>query len=255
MEPLQITAHLQAGVVFSAPWGIALDGLLAAQVHAKAKAELEEAGGIHTPVLELEDVADLALPLARCGQGPDWHWAATCAWPGALEEGAEEGRDLEVRSWFSFPDHDMIERLVAELPRHVDDDRGRWRRYAMPQLVTTTPSLTWRAVGEAQAISDLLGQIHAIGKSRARGEGTVTCWQVEPAPDLDEWSAAHLHPDGTLGRPCPASCLAGHRPVPDSGPGWTGIRPPYLHPSRRRLLHRPLPWHTEDVDHHGRGSS
>lgn len=241
MEPLTVTAALQSGVVHSNPWGIALDGLLAAELHATAKAELEDAGGVHVPVLERDDVADLDLPLARCGHGADWHWAATCGWP----ERADSD-DLEVRAWYSFPDHQLIERFVADLPRHVDDDRGRWRRYAMPQLITSTPTLTWRAVGDVEAVRSLLSGIAAIGKSRSRGEGAVTAWSVTAAPEVEAWEAGHLHPDGSLGRPCPPACLTGHGPLEDGGIGWSGLRPPYLHPSRRRLVRRPRPWHIED---------
>lgn len=242
-EPLTVTAHLEAGIAHSAPWGIALDGLLASVVHARAKADLEDAGETHVPVLERDDVDDLPLPLARCtptGGDGLWHWTATCAWPGHPDEDA-----LEVRRWYSFPDHELLEELVPRLPRHVDDDRGRWRRYAMPLLVTVTESLTWRAVGNADAVRDLLAQVRAIGKKRAHGEGAVTSWRVKPAPDLDPWDAAHLHPDGTLGRATPPACLDGHEPLADGGVGRTGLRPPYLHPTRQQRLHRPVLWHTQ----------
>ena len=188
LRPLRVTAHLQAGIVHSHAWGIALDGLLASQLHAQATAEELDAGAVPVPVMELDDVEDLELPLARCqafGQGDDWHWAATCAWPepagpdqqdpNAAAEVAEalDVGDFEVRTWYSFPDHDILERLTPALPLHVDDERGRWRRYAMPQLVTMTPALTWRAVGDVDAVRALLEPVRAIGKSRARGEGAV----------------------------------------------------------------------------------
>lgn len=267
LQPLTVTAHLQAGIAHSHAFGIALDGLLASQIHAEAKAALWDAGGAPARVVDLDDVEDLDLPLARCtaGGGQDWHWAATFAWPhpiDALKPGEPgdsaapspgggvdlegEGADLEVRHWYSFPDHHILERLACALPQHVDDERGRWRRYAMPQLVTLTPALTWRAVGDIDAIRTLLTPIRAIGKGRARGEGTVQRWEITPTPALTAWESGHLHPDGTLGRPVPSACLTGageHGPIRDAGLALTGIRPPYLHPTRRRRLHRPLPWH------------
>ena len=256
--PLRVTAYLQAGIVHSHSWGIALDGLLASQLHAQATAEELDAGAVPVPVMELDDVEDLELPLARClGQGDDWHWSATCAWPepagtdqqdpnhaAELIEALDVG-DFEVRTWYSFPDHDILERLTLALPLHVDDERGRWRRYAMPQLVTMTPALTWRAVGDVDAVRALLEPVRAIGKSRARGEGTVLRWEVTPQPSWDPWEAGHLHPDSSLGRPTPAACLTDRAAIRDGGLSWTGLRPPYRHPSRRRQLHRPLPWHLE----------
>lgn len=260
LRPLRVTAHLQAGIVHSHAWGVALDGLLASQLHAQATAEELDAGAVPVPVMELDDVEDLELPLARCqafGQGDDWHWAATCAWPepaGADQQDPNDAAEVaealdvggfEVRTWYSFPDHEILERLTPALPLHVDDDRGRWRRYAMPQLVTMTPALTWRAVGDVDAVRALLEPVRAIGKSRARGEGTVLRWEVTPQPSWDPWEAGHLHPDGSLGRPTPAACLTDRTAIRDGGLSWTGLRPPYRHPSRRRQLHRPLPWHLE----------
>lgn len=265
LQPLIVTAHLQAGIVYSHAFGIALDGLLASQLHAEAKAAVLDAGGVPVRALDLEDVDDLDLPLARCAAGGDrdWHWAATFAWPhpppgttdaaADRDPGADDGMDLEVRHWYSFPDHHILERLARTLPRHVDDERGRWRRYAMPQLITLTPALTWRAVGDISAIRALLEPIRAIGKARARGEGTVQRWDITPAPELPAWEAGHLHPNGALGRPVPPTCLAGHEEhdlAGDADLALTGIRPPYLHPSRRRRLYRPLPWHMSPEGHH-----
>lgn len=239
--PLRVSASLEAGVGHAAPWGVALDGLLASVLHSQAKVELEDAGGVHVPVLECSEVADLVLPLARCelGGGQLWHWAATSAWPSFPEP-----QSLEVRSWYSFPDHQRLEELASSLPQHVDDDRGRWRRYAMPLLVSVA-DLGWQAVGAVDEIRGLLEQVGSIGKKRAHGQGRVLSWSVEAVEGLSWWEAGHLHPGGQLGRPSPAQCLAGCEPAPvDGGVGRTGLRPPYLHPCRQRELHRPVLWHT-----------
>lgn len=231
---------MESGIGHAAPWGIALDGLLASVLHSRAKVELEDAGGVHVPVFERDEVVDLALPLARCEvAGELWHWAATTAWPGAVG-----GESLEVRTWFSFPDSARLEELAQGLPQHVDDDRGRWRRYAMP-LLTTVADLTWQGVGDLAEVRALLGEVASIGKKRAHGRGRVLEWRVEEVQGLGLWEAGHLHPDGTLGRATPAECLTGRSPAPvDGGVGRTGLRPPYLHSSRQELLHRPVLWHS-----------
>lgn len=234
MRSLTVTAHLQAGIAHAGPWGIALDGLLAGVVHSRGKAELLEAGGEHTPLVDQEDVPDLDLPLARCGPGEDWHWAATCAWPGP---GVME-RPPEVVTWITRPDHRHLTDLTGpDVRQHVDEDAGRYRRYAMPLLVTITESVIWRAVGDPDQIRDLLEQVSAIGKKRASGHGHVTAWDVEEAPSLTRWAASHTHPDGTLGRPTPRSCLelpAAQVLTGEPTPGSAGLRPPYSHPSKQR---------------------
>lgn len=240
MEPLTVTAQLEAGVAHAGPWGIALDGLLASVLHMRAKAQLLADGGEHTPLVDQVDVEDLSLPLARCGEGGDWHWAATCAWPG------EHARSQppEVVTWHSRPDHRHLVDLTGEdLRQHIDEDSGRYRRYAMPLLVTLTDALVWRAVGDVEEIRSLLSGVQAIGKKRSTGHGRVLNWSVEPSRELEAWAAAHTHPDKTLGRPVPGSCLqlaAASGLATEPPEGTAGIRPPYSHPSRRRQLLLPV---------------
>ncbi len=81
--PLQVRAHLAAGLAHAAPWGVALDGLLAAEIWAEHKATARDAGQIVPGLHDTPNPADLDLPLARCTHGKAlWHWAATTAYPG-----------------------------------------------------------------------------------------------------------------------------------------------------------------------------
>jgi hypothetical protein len=234
LQPIRVTAHLEAGVAWAGTWGIALDGLLAAQVHAEHKTQLHSTGQPHTPVLEQPDPADLKLPLARCTRSDEWHWAATCAWP-------VDGHDLlpDVRWWSARVDHQHLETLTSELPTNLREREGRYRARWMPLLATICTAVTWHAVGDLNQVAKLLDPIGAIGKKRAAGQGRVLRWSVTTADQMDEWSAAHLHPDGSLGRPTPPGCLDGRPDVHDGGTGAAGLRPPYLHPARQRHLHLP----------------
>ncbi len=229
-QPLRVTAHLEGGVAVAGTWGIALDGLLASRIHALAKADGHETD---RPILEDPAPADLDLPLARCDADP-WHWAATCAWP---VDGAD--RMPEVRWWSAQTDHAALEQLVDRLPKNLRAREGRYRARWMPLLVTPCSAVRWHAVGEVAKIQEMLEPVAAIGKKRAAGHGRVLSWTFTPAPELDAWTAAHLHPDGTLGRPTPPGCLATRPDVVNAGTGRAGIRPPYLHPARQYDLQLP----------------
>lgn len=231
-QPLEVTAHLEGGIAWAGPWGIALDGILAGELHHQHRAT----HGEHIPLVDDPNPSDLSLPLARCTLDPaDWHWAATTAYPtGALEELPD------VRWWSARVDHQHLEHLADTLPTNIREREGRYRARWMPLLVTVCAAVSWRCVGDLTAITDLVTPIVAIGKKRAAGHGHVTTWQITPRPDLTPWDAAHLHPDDTLGRPTPPRCLTGHH-VRDGGVGAAGIRPPYTHPARQRHLHLPHP--------------
>jgi len=233
--PLTVRAELAGGIAQAAPWGIALDGLLASALWADHKAAVHAAGQVTDRLIDTPDPDDLDLPLARCTtDAGGWHWAATCAHP------EDQASPLpEVRHWTGRTDHRAMEQLVAGLPATVSDRQGRYRARRMPLLVTTCRAVSWRAIGDVEAITALLQTVTAIGKKRSQGEGHVLAWTVTPDPTLEAWDAAHLHPDGTLGRPTPAGCLAGHPPVLDGGRGTAGLRPPYMHPARQQLLHLP----------------
>lgn len=235
MTPLTVTAHLEAGLAHAGPWGIALDGLLASQLHA---GDIENAG-----IRVMEDPApqSLELPLARCGTGRDWHWAATCSWP---VDG--HGHPPQVAWWISRADQNDLVDVAERCPQTISELKGRYRRYRMPLLVTACTAVTWRAIGDPDRISELLTTIPAIGKKRTSGHGRVTAWEITTEPALDRWDAAHTHPDGTLGRTTPAACLDGHAGVIDAGAGPAGLRPPYMHPHTQRPRLR-LPTHPSSI--------
>ena len=230
--PLLVRARLESGVAWAAPWGIALDGLLAAQAWAQRKDELRAAGAPPAGLADTPDPEDLDLPLARCtaAGGDLWHWAATCAYP--------EGRASvlpEVRYWTGRIDERAAGQMAAGLPAVVSARQGRYRTRRMPLLVTVCQAVTWHAVGDPAAVAGALDGLMAIGKKRSAGEGHVLSWQVRPA-DLGEWQAGHVHPDGTLGRPVPPQCLAGSPAVARGPLATAGLRPPNMHPARQREL-------------------
>ena len=230
--PLRVTAHLEAGVAQAAPWGIALDGLLAGVIHQRAKSALLEAGRAHQPLAERDDVDDLDLPLARCARGEDWHWACTCAQP---VDGQQDMPD--VRYWLGAADPRDLEEVAEAMPGRLEIGQGRYRQHYMPLLTTVTSAVTWDAVGDPDIIRDLVQNIWAIGKKRAAGQGRVLRWEVHPT-DREPWEAGHLHPDGAVGRPTPSTCLPPEilNENRHGGIGWAGLRAPYHHRSRQRRL-------------------
>lgn len=234
-QPLRVRANLAFGIAQAAPWGIALDGLLASELWARQKASAREAGVEYVRAMELDDPPDFDLPLARCtpAAGP-WHWAATCALPDQRPD------RVDVHTWTGRVDARALEQVSTGLPKTVSDRQGRYRARRMPLLVTPCTSVTWHAVGDVDAIRELVSSIASIGKKRTSGEGHVLGWVVEPLEGVDEFTAGHLHRDGSLGRPCPSGCRerAGED-VLDGGLGRAGIRPPYMHPARQHQLALP----------------
>lgn len=234
LQPLRVTATMSTGIACTIPWGIALDGLLASELRAHQKARLDHDGIDYAPAMDQDCPPDLDLPLARCELDQTWHWAATCGFPD------DPTIRPDVHTWTKRVDPRHLEQTVEVLPKVLSERQGRWKAHRMPVLVTPTRTLTWHAIGDPEAILELLEGIPAIGKKRAQGEGHVLSWDISPAGDLDLFTAGHLHPDGTLGRPVPTGCLADH-PALRTQLGSAGIRPPYMHPSRRATAYLPTP--------------
>lgn len=242
VQPLRVRADLATGIAQSAPWGISLDGLLAAQLWEERKA-IARAGGVdHIRAMDQDDPPDLELPLQQCvADDGRWHWAATCAQPDIAPA------RVDVRTRTSRVDHRAIETLTTGLPKVISARQGRYRSRRAPLPVTPCRSVTWHAIGDLDQVEQLLQGVLTIGKARTGGEGQVLSWHVTPAPDLDETTAAHLHPDGTLGRTAPPGCWATLPGSPTSGGvGTAGLRPPYMHRSRQHHdLHLPALLHQQ----------
>jgi len=235
LVPLQVRAHLATGLAHAAPWGVALDGLLAAELWAEHKATARATGEIVPGLQDTPNPTDLDLPLARCTHGdPLWHWAATTAWP---EHTVTEIPDIHY--WSGRVDPRALEQLTTALPATISERQGRYRARYMPLLVTPCTTLVWSAIGDPTALAELLYPVTAIGKKRSHGEGHVLSWEVTAMPDLDPWSAAHLHPDGRLGRTTPTECLCEHPDLVTGGYATAGLRPPYMHPARQHTLYLP----------------
>lgn len=228
--PIRVTAHLSHGFAVAQPWGIALDGLLASQLWDDLATQQTD---LPYPS-ETADPPDLDLPLGRCQprDGSPWHWAATCCEPVGQHR-------TEVRYRHHQLDHNAVAALADhELPAAMPGDQGRYRSRRMPLIVTVCAAVTWSAVGDPTEVRRLLRPIASIGKKRSHGEGVVTHWDVT-IDQRDRWEAGHLHRNGTLGRPSPGGCLPDH--LRETTPALAGIRPPYMHPSRRTSLHLPAP--------------
>ncbi|MCD2157860.1 hypothetical protein LQL77_29380 [Rhodococcus cerastii] len=106
--PFLVRAHLSSGLAHASPWGIALDGILAAELWADHKAGALDCGE-YVPALSPQATPpDLELPLARCTlAGAAWHWCATCSFP------EDPAGDPVVRHWASRTDHRGLEELAA----------------------------------------------------------------------------------------------------------------------------------------------
>lgn len=238
MIALLITAHTPHGVVFSRPWGVALDGLLASVVWHRRKRAAVEAGDTLTYQAEDPEPEVLPLPLARCTDpaGPDWHWMATFADVNPRRPD-DTVPDPDIRWRTSRTDRTRLQHLAPVIGSQVvTDNNGRYQRRVIPVMAQPATTLTWRAVGDPDGIRDLLADVGSIGKHRNIGEGLVTHWTITETPDTDPWSAGHEHRPGILGRAIPLRCAPPHGPRPIV---TAAIRPPYLHPSSRTDSHQP----------------
>lgn len=235
MQPLEITAHLQQGLVLDLRNRLPLDGILASVSRAQKAAELgvdgsELDGGLHG-----QEIQDWDLPLAKCELGSQWHWCSSGAWLlGASGEAIQPLPDthrLLVRL-----DESRASRVAIRLPKHAGGPRGRFRPRLTPVVAYPASAVRWRAIGDAHAVAGLLSHLPAIGSRRGAGEGAVLSWQVEEVEvSQSQWDAfVHLQPEGLLSRPVPIEC-AERVGALKWEEGRAGLRPPLFHHSRQQL--------------------
>lgn len=263
-QPVTITARLQQGIALDVLFGTALDGLLASVTRDRAKAVAAAEGRLLTGSmldggLDVDQPAVVVLPLSRCAAplpalggnparsrdeigDPDWHWLCTTAYPVGLD-GARTHGDPDVHHQHSRIRETTLHHISDPLPASLPPASGRYRMRRLPVVTTPAAAVQWHAVGDPDAIADLLNDLPAIGRRRATGEGLVLGWTVTTHPDLPpgQWLRhGHCHPDGSLGRPTPHGCLDRVALTADRQ-GVAGIRPPYWHPATQRPVLLPTP--------------
>jgi len=239
--PVTITARLQQGMVFDPRYGVAFDGLLAAQLRAQHANDLEPgmSGSDLDGGLLASDPLDWDLPLAKCSRSAEtgWHWLATT---GQLVDhhGMPVCTGYDPHRMLNRLDERRAEQVAVKLPKNVGGARGRFRNKATPVLSVPAHSVIWHAVGDPVRIDELVRGLATVGARRGSGEGAVLSWTIAVADsdgekELERWG--HLNPDGSLGRPVPHEC-AEWLGIDMNSTGYAGLRPPMFHPSRQKLL-------------------
>jgi len=238
-RPLTITATTPHGVVLSRPWGIALDGLLASVLWHRRKWAARVAG-THLTYCPSQLPEHIELPLACCGDpnhDADWHWMATFA---DLHPHPTGSADPDVRWRTSRTNRQRLQQLSPAIGKTaVSEYSGRYQNREIPVMAHPATALTWRAVGDPDAIREILTDLPSIGKHRGVGEGLVAYWAITDTPELTPWDAGHTHEHNILGRPASARCLRNRTGITTGPHGTTGIRPPYLHPDNRATAYHP----------------
>lgn len=161
MTPIRVEARLTGGICL--PGGpIALDALLMwAESQRRAL----------PPPASASDCTEMEIPLAKSACGRVW----------LASFGAYEIDEREV-DWtnrrFPLPE---AQEMGDKSMRRVMLSAGPSKSYRLPRerLHLVDDRIAWWAVGDADAVRDLLGEVSYLGKRRAVGLGKVLGWTVE----------------------------------------------------------------------------
>lgn len=207
MTPLRVQARLLGAICL--PNGpLALDGLL-------TWAEASRRG--LPPPANAGDCTSLPIPLAQ----ERGIWLASF---GAYEVDEREGDWTNRR--FPLPEaQDMGDVKM----RRVMLSAGPSKSYRLPRerLHLTDDIVTWWAIGDADPVRDLLGEVNYLGKRRAVGLGKVREWIVEPC---DSWEGFPVLRDGMPLRSLP---LDWPSVSVDAERAYAVLQPPYWDNARR----------------------
>lgn len=207
-RPLVVTAQMQEPVVTNGT-GVHLDGILAWGAFAAYERRRDRPP---LPPMTSTHCTDFSLPLATWRLGDVWGWCASAAqWPVSTIRGTEYVRRKPPES--EYKQHTRAGRYDLAL--------GAAKAQNKPVPVAFARTLTWYALGDADAVRALLEDVTHIGKLVGHGHGAVMAWDV--APTESDWS---IERDGVLTRRMPG--------------GWNGrsathngaIRAPYHHRTR-----------------------
>lgn len=216
-EPFEVRAWLRTPVAFD-PLSVHFDAILAYAV-------LAEVGFPVWDSNEFGELLDIPLPLAQTGGV----WHASAMW---IEDPAK-GKLVIYKRWASHYEHLVRKR------RKINTGFGFYRAMALPIYTAHAPYVQFFACGDPNWVERLLKHVHAIGKKRSVGYGSVERWEIIP---LDEdWSLTWQHPDVLLSsRSLPVDLLREMGLWAKGVVAELGVRPPYWHPETKALAC--FPW-------------
>lgn len=171
---LIVTAHLETPPALT--WPLMLDAVLLGGLGALRGAE--HPSGWADPA----EVIQEPLPLALVERGGDWWYACSQITPAGAQSQDFTNRVPMVEEAARLTAHGSLN--VAAGP----DKRLRTPVYYRSGMLR----LTWHCVtDDAHRVAVLLQHVHAIGKMRTHGRGSIRRWEVARTIDVDLDAYAH----------------------------------------------------------------
>lgn len=183
-SPMVVRAVMEAPIV-TYDESISLDAALEWAVFRRAA---NSSDSIVIPELRAtEEPLTFRIPLAAEQVGDVWVWCASDAvWPDHVSRSTHYTRRR--------PPVSEIQRMTTAA--RVDISKGGTKALNTPSPQVFACIITWYAVGDIEAVRDLLLDVRALGALRCHGRGAVLRWEVEPHSDADAWRQ-RVMPDPT----------------------------------------------------------
>lgn len=214
-QPLRIRAYLQSGVV-SSETQLPLDSIVFAQYVRDAVGER-----YYTLPNEIAVPDNLGINLPfRKNITSSKHWFYACSfaqWPEHIAEGMEA-----YTKKFDMNRSDLID--FGKKKANVDISRGKHKAYHNKLYYRHALYVEWYALGDKQAIEDVLRFCTHIGKKTSQGWGAVLRWEV--IEWKEDWSVRGPITKGNKRRLMRAVPAINSRQI-------FGIRPSYWSPKNQ----------------------
>lgn len=162
VEPLRVEAYLRSPVAFERDDGLRLDGALSWVTVALTTGlpPPEAFAGVPKGAY-----VDIPVPIAD---------AVIAGWRVAMcSDAALPLVHAEVSRRRRKKPHPEALGLAK-----VQTTGGAWKALDIPVAAHVAPVLTWYLVGDRERLETMLRELHAIGRGRAGGLGTVEAWTV-----------------------------------------------------------------------------
>jgi hypothetical protein len=186
-EPLQITAFLANGIAVYDDWSPQLESLVIGEIIQQER--------LAVPNASAEQVKETMAAIAPLIPFEQWEGLYKCSAP-VYRYKCEETTKFRKR-WEPNGQVNWGKRK----PKFSTSEGGE-KSYDLPLFLRLTSRIDWFAVGDRQAIENIVSDISGIGKKRSHGYGQIVRWEVTAI--AEDWSLVR---DGELMKPIPTEGL------------------------------------------------